>query len=225
MRQFTVQGQAFQSDLTDGDAATILWQGADAFGKSLAESFARHGRFTERQQAWAHKLAMEAKLGGPLPGLPLSSLIKIDLGADFTALVALFRTAEQRGLKFPKIRLDRFEPPICLALAGEKSKHPGSISVASGPYRHDSVWYGRIHADGQFQRGQDCSDAVIEILKRFAADPAGFAAEYGRTTGYCCFCHLPLSDERSTAVGYGPTCADKYHLPWGKRAKATDAVT
>lgn len=76
----------------------------------------------------------------------------------------------------------------------------------------------------QFQRGQDCSDAVIEHLKRFAADPATFAAEYGRLTGYCCFCHLTLKSERSVAVGYGPVCARNYRLPWGK-AKSADPIS
>jgi hypothetical protein len=26
-----------------------------------------------------------------------------------------------------------------------------------------------------------------------------------------------LDDECSTAVGYGPVCAEHYHLPWGDR--------
>ena len=29
-----------------------------------------------------------------------------------------------------------------------------------------------------------------------------------------------LSDDRSTAVGYGPICADHFGLPWGEAAPA-----
>jgi hypothetical protein len=48
-----------------------------------------------------------------------------------------------------------------------------------------------------------------------AADPAKAASEYGRLTVHCCFCSLPFTDARSTAVGYGRICAGNYGLPWG----------
>jgi hypothetical protein len=43
------------------------------------------------------------------------------------------------------------------------------------------------------------------------------AAEHGHKTGNCCFCSRPLNDARSTEVGYGPVCADKWELPWGTK--------
>ena len=53
-------------------------------------------------------------------------------------------------------------------------------------------------------------------LKAFAADPETVAAQYGSLTGNCCFCGRKLTDDRSTNVGYGPVCADKFGLNWGK---------
>ena len=41
------------------------------------------------------------------------------------------------------------------------------------------------------------------------------AAAFGHSTGKCVFCRQPLTDDRSTTVGYGPVCADNNGLPWG----------
>lgn len=41
------------------------------------------------------------------------------------------------------------------------------------------------------------------------------AAKFGYQTGACVFCQRKLTDERSIAVGYGPTCAARQNLPWG----------
>jgi hypothetical protein len=48
------------------------------------------------------------------------------------------------------------------------------------------------------------------------------AVRYGHNHGNCIFCSRDLTDERSNpnagGVGYGPTCAKRYNLPWGERA-------
>lgn len=44
-----------------------------------------------------------------------------------------------------------------------------------------------------------------------------FASVHGRETGWCMFCSKQLTDSRSVAFGYGPTCAHKYKLPWGMK--------
>ena len=78
-----------------------------------------------------------------------------------------------------------------------------------------STWYGRVNRDGTFTRGRSCTDAVVEVLRALATDPAATAAAYGKRTGNCCFCRRDLEDYRSVSVGYGPVCADKWGLPWG----------
>jgi hypothetical protein len=44
------------------------------------------------------------------------------------------------------------------------------------------------------------------------------AAKFGQLYGICVYCWSELTDERSIAVGYGPTCAENRGLPWGETA-------
>lgn len=146
---------------------------------------------------------------------------------SLSGIMALFETAKAH-LKFPAITLS---VPACnetikVSLAGSQAKVPGSLNVVSmtqedQPFRggHSRKhWYGRVHRDGRYEQA-DAVPAIAERLAQFAADPVGVASEHGRLTGRCCFCNTALSDERSTAVGYGATCADHFGLPWGERPK------
>ena len=51
-------------------------------------------------------------------------------------------------------------------------------------------------------------------LRTIAADPTAAAVKHGKVSGCCCFCARPLTDAGSVEHGYGPTCAEKYGLPW-----------
>ena len=89
--------------------------------------------------------------------------------------------------------------------------------------RETKNWFGRILRDGTFEpsRKNDAPAELLPALRDFAAKPAQVAAAHGRLTGRCCFCNSGLDDPRSTAEGYGPTCAKHFGLPWGgKRAAA-----
>lgn len=131
-----------------------------------------------------------------------------------------------KHLKFPAIVMSApgFADGIRIARAGERARLPGSLNVTSAT-KDDSEfgreWVGRIRLDGQFEPGRTLNDerkqAVLAALRAFAADPVKVASEYGKLTGRCCFCRLHLSDERSTAVGYGKICADHFGLAWGAR--------
>jgi hypothetical protein len=138
-----------------------------------------------------------------------------DLG-DMTAVIGLFERAGSK-LKYPKIAIDLDGVgTIVLKMAGDRAKVPGSININTPGSFENSDWYGRIHRDGRFEPNRSAPAALEAALKAFAADPAGIAASH--KTGQCCFCSLPLKDERSVAVGYGRTCASNYELPWGVRA-------
>ena len=56
--------------------------------------------------------------------------------------------------------------------------------------------------------------------------PESGSLGYPTASGRCCFCHQSLDDERSTARGYGPVCAEHFGLPWGSRPSefAAEAV-
>lgn len=133
-------------------------------------------------------------------------------------------------LKFPAVVLlltgDVAGPAIRLKVNGAESKWPGHLTVLANerdPAQEDRRPYlGRVTPEGAFMPSRQCVDPftapeVLTVLRRFAADPAQVAAEYGRLTGICCFCRLPLTDERSTFVGYGEQCASNWGLPWGAR--------
>lgn len=128
---------------------------------------------------------------------------------EFQPIADLLNRAKQH-LKYPKVRLDGF----VIQLAGDRSKAPGSVTVSTGLPYGESQWFARILQDGTLQAGRT-PERVLEVLRAFAANPAKVAGEHGRLHGRCCFCNLPLSDERSTIVGYGSTCAAHFELPWG----------
>lgn len=136
---------------------------------------------------------------------------------DLSAIIALFAAAK-RHLRFPAIVLDGFRVNV----AGERARQPGSLTVTSVDKGYDNrrKWFGRVTLAGVFEPAPAADPAIGAKLRAFAADPAGQAAEYGRLHGVCCFCNKPLRDERSTAVGYGRTCAAHYAMPWG----CTEAV-
>lgn len=114
---------------------------------------------------------------------------------------------------------------IRINVAGDRAKVPGSLTVLDASRDEETGsrdWLGRILLDGTFQPSRQITalqlPAITERLRAFSADPAGIAAEHGRLTGRCCFCNRALEDERSTAVGYGPVCARRFGLAWGKAA-------
>jgi hypothetical protein len=142
------------------------------------------------------------------------SLFQVEAAGVF----ALFEQAISNALKYPKIRLQTTSgAPVVLSRAGDKSKYTGQVMVTDGRPYGANTYYGRVDTNGVFYPTFD-APAVTDLLARLSRDPAGVASEYGRLTGQCCFCGLSLKDTRSTAVGYGPICAEKFGLPWGADA-------
>lgn len=133
---------------------------------------------------------------------------------DLSGIVAMFDRA-RRHLRYPAVVLDGFRVNV----AGERAREPGSLTITSPDKGPDGrrAWLGRVTLAGQFEPSREAPANIGDKLRAFAADPAGIAAEYGRLHGACCFCRKPLRDERSTAVGYGPNCAEHFGLPWGVR--------
>lgn len=72
----------------------------------------------------------------------------------------------------------------------------------------------RINRDGTIFFSDKWQPCILTILQEFANNPQAVVANHGQTTGSCCFCNRPLTDERSLSVGYGSTCAKHYGLPW-----------
>lgn len=147
--------------------------------------------------------------------LPFNTQQRASINVSVAGVFALFEQAISNKLKYPKIRLQTCDgSPVVLLRAGDKSKYTGQIMVTDGRPYGANTYYGRVDTAGTFFPAS-LSSEVQNLLMRLSADPAGVASEYGRLTGNCCFCGLKLTDQRSTAVGYGPICADKFGLAWG----------
>lgn len=191
------------------------------FAHSMMDQFANRGELSEKQWVWIDRLA---KRGEPQQASEPHEI----RGGEFLPLADLFAgasktSANPKGLVHPKMRFDlagidpSWRGDLLLKRAGGFAQYPGSINVTNGMPFGDShsLFYGRVHKDGRFERGRDFTSRVKGILQAINCNPVNMAAEYGRRTGNCCFCATPLSDDRSTSVGYGPICADRYGLPWG----------
>ena len=46
--------------------------------------------------------------------------------------------------------------------------------------------------------------------------------DHGKRTGKCIYCRRKLTHNFSLQAGYGPICAEKYHLPWGEITHVTE---
>jgi hypothetical protein len=154
---------------------------------------------------------------------------------DLGGVLALFAKAKTH-LKYPAIVLSVPEIDntmdvegfaVRLSLASERAKVPGSITVTENDRNTTNdygeparEWLGRVLVDGTYQPARAANGRAEPIARRLAElarDPAKVAAEHGKLTGRCCFCNRALSDERSTAVGYGQTCAGHFGVAWGSK--------
>jgi hypothetical protein len=115
---------------------------------------------------------------------------------------------EQVKNKQPKIQFPEW-------VLYRSKKYPGCLGVSAPGY--NMGWYARIETDGSLTLNKNILRPVgmEEELHKFAADPVGYAANYGRRSENCCFCGTTITSDDSLAVGYGPICAEKWGLPWG----------
>jgi hypothetical protein len=178
------------------------------FALSLILQHQRRGNLSDKQWPWVKKLS--DRLTAPPTETSTATL------GDTAALKALFDRAAAK-IKFPKIQFS--EPGradlLKLYVAGPRAKVPGSFTVVtSGSER---AYVGRITADGSWHPGASAGSSVASVLSRLLADPVGFLADNGKQLGSCCYCAIELTDDRSIAAGYGPVCAKKWGLPWGKK--------
>ena len=180
------------------------------FVDSLLAQHQSRGSLSPKQWHWVHKIAEQSTQ--PKAAEPA----RVELG-DVSAIVSLFDVAKRR-IKTPGVVI--IVPgvgEVRVSVASSRAKVPGSLTIADGAYGGN--FYGRVLMSGEFEPSGKCAvpDTLIPALKGFAAEPAKVAAEYGRLTARCCFCGDHLEHGNSTAVGYGPTCAKNWNLPYGVR--------
>lgn len=105
---------------------------------------------------------------------------------------------------------------VQLAVAGERSKYAGDLQVTDGRPYGSNTYFGRVDKGGNWTQSRSLTEqdiaAVRQLLREFSENPAATAKRHGALTGRCCFCNTKLTDERSTAAGFGPVCAKNYGL-------------
>lgn len=182
-----------------------------AFATSLLEQFERWGKLSPAQMRCVDSLV----------GRTTGEIVVDAMVEDLGGIVALFDTAAGNKLRFPKLTFDTTEVgvPLQLSRAGALSRQPGSVNLTDGGRFGENRFYGRIERTGTFVSGRDCPAKLVEFLARLSGSAADVAAAYGRRTGHCCFCNLPLTDARSVSVGYGATCAKKWGMPYPEAEK------
>lgn len=183
---------------------------SQSFAESLILQYESRGRLSDRQWHFVQELARRADEPAPEA---------TDVGS-VKGVVDLLERASQH-LKRPAVIVRANDRDLRLNIAGANAKVPGSINVCSLGGYDDRKWYGRVTREGQFEPSRKFDEttqtAIAAALRAMANDPAKAAAEYGHLTGVCCFCRHKLDDPRSTAFGYGKTCAGHYGLPWGAK--------
>lgn len=199
LRQLYAEGKVPERDR---EFVTSLLRANDNRGLSL------------KQEAWVDKLVARFTA----PPAPKQEALQV---GSMAGVVQLLERARSNGLKFPKLwlRIGPDNQDLRITIAGEKSKTPGHVVLTDGEKFGQNKFFGKISPDGNLALGRDGQDyrtALIDVLTRLSTDPVKVAAEFGHLTGHCCFCSLTLTDERSTHVGYGRRCAEKFGLPWGE---------
>jgi len=169
---------------------------------------------SDKQAAWAHKLATDAVTPRKAAEPTLGGLAPV---------IAMLDKAASAQKRMPKIELvarddDGNEQRVVI-----KRRKDGSAAVTDGRPYGDNTLFGFVEAGGNYRPTRGNSAEVETVLCELAADPAKVAGQHGIATGNCCFCNTALSDKRSRSVGYGPTCAGKFGLPWGDTSAADAA--
>lgn len=217
---------------------------SQGFVKSLLSSKAKYGKLTPKQSYWLRIYAekvqgLQQAIPLSQPGLPANvtpgpatppPAVKVG-----TKIHEMFKTAHEfvasKGGKFkPKIVFAKSlpktqvgwagSPRVGFALAGKASKYAGQIMITDGAKWGKSKFFGRINLQGYLHlspMGHNVA-GLAAFVENFAANPQNLGAVGGQANSYCCFCQTHIDTDESLSVGYGPVCAKKFGLPWGKKA-------
>lgn len=171
------------------------------FASSLINQFLKNHTLSALQWAHVENLVTDVKGVKPLYG-------------DFRPIRVAFKLAGEH-LKKPKIRLIT-DDDIYVQLTFDVD--------SSLIFMHRDGWQGNgrrkflgyIYEDMIRPRGGKLfTDSIYKLIEELAHDPQGVAKAMANKLGVCTFCAQRLSDPISKEAGYGPVCAEHWHLPWG----------
>jgi hypothetical protein len=169
---------------------------SNSFASSLLNQYLRKGSLSEKQWAAADRAAKR-------DAMPKADTANVTL----PNIAAHLRTASDK-LKNPKVTIEGLEFKLMTA-----GNHAGTIFISRG-YWGSGI--GKITSEGSLITYRSFEPEHLTTITKIEADPKGVIAKSGKDSGQCCYCALPLTDDRSLHVGYGPVCAKNYALPYPK---------
>lgn len=178
------------------------------FARSLVTNFNKYGRLSDRQMYFVEQIIARAEAPAAVeqPAVQLS----------VAGIQAMFEKAAEKIKRVMITLKDASGQKVVFKKAGPMSKYAGQIMISDGGPFGAAQFFGRIDTNGSFIATPRATDSIKDLVQEFAGNPEDVAGKYGRLTGACCFCSKPLDDQRSLTVGYGPVCAKRFGLKWGK---------
>lgn len=194
--------QAWQRDNADDFAWIMSKRESFDFANSMADALTTYGSLTERQHATVTRLRL-ADIERQAQRAREAAARQANAPAvNIEAIEKAFATAQEKGIKRPKMRLAGFK----FSLAPAHGRNAGALYVVRV---EDDQYLGKI-AGGRFVRVRECDDATESQIVEVASDPHNAAIAYGQRTGSCAICGRELTNHASIDLGIGPICASKY---------------
>jgi len=116
---------------------------------------------------------------------------------------------------------------IRVSLAGQDSKLTGSRIVSTRINGDEWMGVAHIASSGDFRLWRSCAGALrsrvqaaVDVLDQAKTQDEWLVAglAFAQEGSQCFICGRDLDTPESLTAGYGPTCADKHGLPWGRKA-------
>jgi hypothetical protein len=191
----TAKGEVitFTSTLSDSQVLQTLRGMRSSFAQDLAAKF---NRLSEKQYAWAHKLAVDNTV---------SKKVDDTQPSQFEALFNAFEAAKAKGakrltLRFEGINVKPNRDLSALWVTSQTEKEEGNYGL-------QPKYLGKVTRQ---QIDSRLSDDVKEVILSASKDPLTAAIRYGKVSGECSCCGRELTDSQSIERGIGPICATKF---------------
>lgn len=195
----------FDSPYSNEEALKIADELENSFAADLVRKAKKFG-LSDKQWAWIHRLVWEKDH-------PEAKVEKKVVTTTVCGILELFETAHA-NLKYPKLLFSIEGQDVKIQRAGAKSKHKGCLNLTDGKAYGENKWFGRINTDGSITVSGLMTDAILALLLALDKAPAETIEKYGKATGNCVCCGLPLTN--SAVIGYGEKCAANWNLPYDK---------
>tara|TARA_R110000803_G_scaffold107958_4_gene176150 strand:- start:4253 stop:5266 length:1014 start_codon:yes stop_codon:yes gene_type:complete len=200
-----------------------------SFAESLIKQAERKGSLSPKQMPYLDSLIADAVKSASRPK-PVATPKPVNENftvSGFEAVTEMMTATHDNGLQICRLRLHTPKGQIVFKSATRSVRTGGWGTPATRVMNEyikvemNGVELGAINRDTSVAgfrtlQGRRFTHykSVESDIDAFRQDPIGVMTAMGKKTGNCCFCGRDLTDNRSTAHGYGPVCAKRYSLAW-----------